>query len=416
MKVRGYVLGLDMPERAMLARVNRVELLGEGDQARTSYELDSIDQLEINTPMAELAAGGRRQPFAVVRVMTTASRFCDLIGVEPQEGDWLAFESGPRAVGKTRQDRIQAWHAQLTEAGYTDISRGYVFGARLVYRDGEGAPASVGAKAPLSALAARVRVMKAFPRSVVASAAKIRKALTGFTIEQVRIRDVGQASFVTLLDGRGRPRVHFDAGWPLGFNYRGTPKELPVEFGRKAPIILSHWDWDHLQAYDRVPELKDHPWIVPSQDLSPGAARIMEELKAKGLLIGVGASVSVGWGELGVCTGAPSETNHSGLALRVHLDGGHNVLLVGDAHYHMTPAPLRAAPLHGLVVTHHGAHFDGPVPPAASRLSRAIISCGHGNVYRHPRLGAMTKHTVQGWRLQRTSTFRSDKRGDRWLV
>jgi hypothetical protein len=54
----------------------------------------------------------------------------------------------------------------------------------------------------------------------------------------------------------------------------------------RAPVVLSHWDWDHLHFALR-PEgryLKDSKWIVPIQKLGPGAARFANEHSKSGRL------------------------------------------------------------------------------------------------------------------------------------
>lgn len=401
----------------MLARINRVEKIGEGSRGRTSYELDAMEEATSKTPMAKLAAAGEIEGFAIVRVVTTERRFTEVLGLEPEEGDWIVFETASPFAGRDRPDRLLAWQAQLTETGYTAQSRGYVVGAEFLYREGEPLPATLSARAPKASTASRAKGILPFPPTAIVPARKIRAILGGFLgVECVRVRDVGQASFATLISPKGTPLAHFDAGWPLSFNGSGAPLRFPRGLGHVAPVILSHWDWDHLHAYHGVPALRDRCWISPVQNLGPGQSLIAHALLSKGLLKGFSGTVNLGWGVLGSCSGPPGNYNQTGLALRVELTGGHNVLLVGDADYDLTPPSVRAAPLDCLVVTHHGADFDGNVPPPASPGARAVISCGRRNVYRHPRKAAVTRHTRAGWRVQRTDEIGRIKRGDRWLV
>ena len=407
-----------MPERKMLARVSRVEKLGETDLGRTSYEFDAIDQASMDTPMEKLAVHGHTQPFAVFRVVTTPRRFNAMqgVGVVPVEGDWIAFNTMPDVGRSTPSDRLRTWQCQLTETGYTELSRGYMLEPQLVFRASEPGPASLGARAPNSALTARAKAIGAFPKTAPSTPAAIAKLLRGFQVHQIRVRYVGQASFATLIDIDDEPLVHFDAGWPIGFNYRGTPQHRPDKIGAAAPVILSHWDWDHLHAYYQVRELQDRPWVVPVQNLSPGASLVAHQLLAKGFLHAATGPVSLGWGELATCSGVPGDSNHTGLALRVKLLSNRNMLLTGDAGYQFLPPALTAPPLHGLVVTHHGAHFDGPAPKPAKNRETAIISSGYRNVYRHPRTASIAKHTIKNWAIQRTSRTPSTQGGDRWLT
>lgn len=105
------------------------------------------------------------------------------------------------------------------------------------------------------------------------------------------MRDVGQASFASFLNARGKVLGHFDAGWPISYNARTAPAAAPA-ITDTAPVILSHWDWDHLHGYYRYKALQSVQWLTPVQTMGPGASKTATQLHAKGLLIGYsGAAV-----------------------------------------------------------------------------------------------------------------------------
>ena len=99
------------------------------------------------------------------------------------------------------------------------------------------------------------------------------------TPASVLVRDVGQASFVTLVDNQGREFVHFDVGAPTSFNKHTFPKPFAHTICADAIVILSHWDWDHLHGAHLWPDLLKCNWIVPNQIVGPGAARLALQLK-----------------------------------------------------------------------------------------------------------------------------------------
>lgn len=414
MNIGQFRIGLTMPERLMLGRLGRIERLSKVENGRTSYEIDAIEERASVALVQKATSPPRNEAYAIVRIVTTARRFRQVLGSNPREGDWILFRTRSRGVIKT-WDSLPAWQVQLTEGGYTDLSRGYVAGLDLVDRQGEPMPASLGAGSPKAAKRARVRSIAPFPRSAIKPPHQIRKRLGNLTASKIQVRDVGQASFVTLLDDQDAPIAHFDAGWPLGFNYKGAPTADPGNIGTTAPVILSHWDWDHLHAYHRLPDLASCTWVTPVQDLGPGALKVAKELNAKGLLLGLNRSIARPGALVGICRGPTGNPNQTGLAMRVALTSGNCALLVGDADYQHVPLRLRAAPVNGLVVTHHGADFDGMPPAPMTPQDPAIISVGNANVYRHPRPDAIAKHIGQNWNVLRTDKTSLSKRGDRWL-
>jgi hypothetical protein len=187
-----------------------------------------------------------------------------------------------------------------------------------------------------------------------------------------------------------------------------------------TPVVISHWDWDQLcfGLKKAGKHLLDCDWVVPVQRLGPGAARIAHMLHSNNRLYSwkKGSVISFGVGTIGYCSATPSDANSSGLVVKVQLSSKSSVLLVGDADYRFLPSAF-SGKFDGLVVTHHGARFVGPlgtIPQPSSKDSRCVISFGRGNTYRHPHADSLRLHRSAGWqRIEMTAgsrfSFRSDK-------
>lgn len=425
----GFEFYDDFPEREMIGRIYRVETLGDGPRARTSFEFDALDERAVlgdgEQNLRLLYLSDDMRPFGLVRVVTTLRRFDALFGGVPKEGDWYRFSLIAReaALSLGIMDRLPGWHAQLTEGGYTRRSRGYVKGIELIAREGE---------PPLKSMGAAITTTKAQRQAAIAAAqfpnlkpinnAAVRTVLRKLPpVTAIKVHDVGQASFVTLYGRQDTPVIHYDAGWPVGFNYNTAPTKHPV--CATIPVILSHWDWDHLGGYYRFENLQSVKWIVPEQGLGFGAGRIATRLDKDGLLMGYnGSHVIAGYLTLGRCLGPVGKKNQTGLALRVELPpktkGGNRraVLMTGDADYDHAPPQLTKGPLHGLLVTHHGATFKGSVPMGPRPYGTAIVSVGRGNCYQHPKPAALKRHRLRRWRVQMTMSEAAVARGPRWFI
>lgn len=406
----------EFPRRALIAFVTRAERVGPRPYGRTSFEFDGID-VEVSDDDLErsIASPDIVEPFASVRAVTTERRFKKKFGFVPQEGDWVELKIRPRFWdGETI-----AFHAQLTTDGFVQHSRGVLEDARLLFgRDEEPkAPQPVGASvAPLLQKAAKVAHLCQFPSRAVGQLTKARKIMQGLSaVKDVQVRDVGQASFVSFFDAKGKVLGHFDAGWPISYNAHTAPATAPAITG-SAPVILSHWDWDHLHGYYRCKALQSVQWLTPVQVMGPGASKIATQLHAKSLLIGYSgaAALTVGGATLLQCTGA-ARLNDNGLSMALTLDSQMTVLLVGDAGYDALGTWHAGRTFDYLVVTHHGADFTGTVPTTTPTANRGIISVGYKNIYKHPRASAIKLHNTAGWNLERTSRIGTIPRGDKVL-
>lgn len=409
-----FVFGAEFPTRNVIARVSRVEQIGEGRRARNSYEFDAIDASVGFEDLARaIAEPDIVAPFALLRIVTTPNRIARIIGLEPTPGQWYALEIAPRkqATGPV------VYHAQLGVDGYNVQSKGALGSGDFLLseRDPEPPFRPLGAAVnPGIETARALAKLCHFPARAVATQLEVSNLLDAIQKPTfVIVQDVGQASFCSLANFAREPVLYFDAGWPLIFNGRTAPPnfDLPRQY---PPVILSHWDFDHLLCFYKF-RMRKNKWITPVQSLGPGARKIAELLANAGNLLGwPGGSCQLLWGDLCQCSGDPSDPNDSGLALQVELASGRKVLLVGDAGYNSLAFSTPPSP-DFLVVTHHGAKFIGDVPIPTARKSRCVVSVGNGNVYRHPNAEAIRLHKRTGWSVDFTSGNWQQSRGSREL-
>lgn len=397
-----------------------------GPHPRASFEFDTIDADDTDAAgeqIGELFQEKQAKPFALVRIVTTAARFRDFAGDVPEPGEWFFLDIEPNGS----RPGLMTWHAQLGPAGYSSHSRGITVEARrLASEDGEPRrPFSLGAAVvPRTALPQHIDQISRLP-SADASSAAVQAALAGIpSPAAVLVRDVGQASFSSLIDAQGKALIHFDVGFPISFNQHTFPKRFQSEPTEKPLVVLSHWDWDHLHAAFALPHLRDCLWIAPRQRIGPGAARLAIILAAKGNLLvwQAGSATTFPGGTLMNCTGPVANQNDTGLALHVTLASGRTALLVGDADYQRLPASYASlGSITHLVATHHGARFHSlapQIPLPSVPASTMVISYGTRNVYRHPHPEALQVHAAAGWAKNITTAGRRGvgPRGDRLLA
>ena len=407
------------PERRMIGRIYRIDRAGGDRVKRISVEFDAIDELSIDKNIKNLFCSTNTNPFGLIRVVTSVSRFFDFFGFEPFEGAWFSLILSPEDdSAKGTIASMPAWHAQLSQGGYAIQTRGYIKGADFISFDGERGPATLS-----SAASTKINdhIQWQFSDFGPIDNGGVEALLAELSaVDEIVVHDVGQANFVTMYDVSGvKPIIHYDAGWPVAFNNRTVPPSDPVcQF---APVILSHWDWDHLHGYYRFPDLQAARWIVPVQKLGPGASRVAERLKRAGLLMPFdGAEIILDNLILGVCRGHVGNMNQTGLALRIDLGSPsgalpRGVLLAGDADYENLPDILRREPLYALLITHHGAEFNGEAPLGLPRAENAIVSVGRGNCYKHPSQAALKKHQIKKWNITMTCAVNGRPRGSRQI-
>lgn len=241
-------------------------------------------------------------------------------------------------------------------------------------------------------------------------------------IHAALVRDVGQGSFISLVDHNNKEIIHLDAGWPIGINKHTAPRSrsqdgrqatptFPTFKNPKAPVIMSHWDWDHIHSYHHCSNLRKVPWIVPIQQLGPNTKRIEETLRSRGLLFTIDRNISCGNIEIYKnnenARMRSKNKNNSGLITIATLYSGKKLLYVGDSNY--VDCCTRSPDL--LIATHHGARFKGQVPPPHTSNAWCAISVGKNNKYKHPSVEATRSHSQAGWRLLYTCARENAPRG-----
>jgi len=400
----------EMPSRSLVGRVSRVDDLGPGAYGRTSIEVDCVDtQHDAPAIIKQINDGIDTQAFAVLRILTTKRRFKAMVGFAPAKGTWLHLRVGPTDLAS----RPIVFHSQLRDSGYTEQGRGSLLECDRLFSDleGEPGPTPLGAAVPnYIGFGRAVEAASSFPSEAITSRSAI-EVLLGHcnAVDHIIVRDVGQANFVTLFDAFGKAIAHFDVGWPLSFNGKTAPANFILQ-ADDAPVLLSHWDFDHVHGFYRFPHLQESTWIAPVQKLGPGKARIARLLAGKNRLLGwSGGSVVAGELRLLDCSGT-NQSNDIGHALSVKMSDGSMVLCAGDASY---SAITESLDYDFLVVTHHGARFNGLVPLPLSTNSLAVVSVGKDNVYQHPNPDAIDKHRRAGWQVQFTSGVSGIVRNDR---
>lgn len=276
------------------------------------------------------------------------------------------------------------------------------------------------------------------------------------------IYDVGQGSANAIVDKNEHPRVFFDIGKPISIYNRTRPPNIPKFFHcditkgsqsrawLQAPVILSHWDFDHwggvLESFYLISDGKggkyaslklihgalERFWIVPDQtrlNLGPTHVELIRRLAktvnhhgvtalqywpqnlprlqfSQGVIVkavpdpGVGAAIS-------------AQRNNSGLVLLITKQFKNlsrppaGILLQGDARCNSIPLNGTGVNLVGLVVSHHGGEMGGnpPVPNASlSHRVAAVCSVGEPDAagkkpYGHPHPNAISDHKKAHWTM-----------------
>ena len=415
----------------LVGRIESVDRHTDKPLSRYTFVVDAVDgSIDFDAtkkPANKLPHG----TFALARIMTTPRRFAQLTenidGTDTPE-DWVGQWVGLSLVPYREIPGPLTQVCPLGETGYNEVIK-YTLESITVFGSQPDFPKSLGAagnggKQLASSFAAAGSMFDADTKGQELRA--LRRRLMWQKPNKIRIYDVGHANFVSVLSSSGDPILHFDAGWPVGFNYRTYPPNSPSV--KPADIVvLSHWDWDHLHGYHKWAHLRKSTWVTPVQNLGPGALRVAEQLKASNLLISIGPNSK--WAgsifstrRMRLTDANPRHAttrseirNNTGLILSVILNSWRSALLPGDANYDSANwAGFRNPDL--LVVSHHGAVVKGAIQAPNSNGSDAVVSLGLGNVYRHPCTKTLQNHSVAGWKLTTTCASKHLRRGDRDLT
>jgi beta-lactamase superfamily II metal-dependent hydrolase len=363
-----------------------VEAEPDNKYSRQTLLLDCIDADAFD---ADPAALNDAANLSLVQTATTRRRWDEDFGIESiEEGDWVQIElrKGP---GQPR-----AWEMPYT-AGYEPEGSTNVLDI-VVLNDVDGSP---GARL---ASACQLRSSEFRWESEAELGVEGMFEMVSAPLRIVAL-DVGQASCNSIFSN-GKPLVLFDAGAPLYRNQKSfravNPSDLPNESGI---VLLSHWDFDHFDLGRRRQGLQQLTWFAPHQPVGPNTLEFQRSLganlyflqgsysmKSKGLQFDL---------KPGLATN-PKDRNGTGYSLRIEDTGG-NILLTGDAGYQQIDQGL-LVDLAALTVPHHGGAGAAPPPPAAAP-SRAVVSYGNPNCYRHPVAETIDAHDAANWQVEFTA-------------
>lgn len=406
-----YTYGPLRDGRRIIARVVRIESVSD---YRTSYEFDGIDaKVDPDRLEAVFADAEEVQPFALVRISSTPKRLDKLFHVALREGDWVEMLLVPQ---KAQAGPI-AHIAQLGRLGFTEMTRGRLGELSRIAGSDDHIPEFMELSASVPAvtkIAAKTRKLCKLPTAAHIDPFAFRRKLRPIfsRTKALLVRDVGQASFITLRDDDFNTVAHFDAGWPLVFNGRTAPRKFPVVDA--APVLLSHWDWDHLHAYHSVAVLQNCHWYAPDQEIGPNKYKVAKALHDKKLLHVYPHATAIKTPHGALLVGKGACLNDTGFALELSLETDRDTLLVGDGSYQSFTGRKSSKTYDFLVATHHGAKFEGPAP-TASGAQQCVISVGYGNVYRHPAVSAVRAHQRRKWSIEYTSRQPGRRRGSRMI-
>ncbi|MGH0212297.1 metallo-hydrolase/oxidoreductase [Sinorhizobium meliloti] len=381
---------------------------------RVSFEFDTIDaRMTADEARDTIAGKADRSRLALLKVLTTAEHFRYLSGAEEfRDGQWYSITLLPRG----ERPGAFAWASSLGDDGYEENVPLVVDDIQYLFAEGDSPFAPVGAAVgSLRALAQAIADACKFPENAIKKRREAKVLLGNMRApHEIIVRDVGQASFCSALDAHGNELFHLDAGWPISYNKK-TASSKPKLKVSDVPVILSHWDWDHLHGYHSIQGLAGGMWVTPVQRLGPGAKRVANALAANDRLLGV-CSTSVLGGPVRLirCKGKAGNLNQTGLSVQTTLQSGKTVLFMGDADYDLVRPKMSVLP-DFIVATHHGAKFSGSVVLPYGGGGRCVVSVGKGNGYGHPSSAAIVSHSSAGWLIEYTCQWGGGRRGGRYL-
>ncbi|MCA9608736.1 MAG: hypothetical protein KC619_24200 [Myxococcales bacterium] len=98
---------------------------------------------------------------------------------------------------------------------------------------------------------------------------------------RVIVFDVGQGNCNAIVGSTGKVIAYFDFGYSTTGTRQPAPPTRPC-FCDRPPIILSHWDRDHINLGFHVPESLTADWLVPHQNHSSFANKLRKNIKRAG--------------------------------------------------------------------------------------------------------------------------------------
>lgn len=224
---------------------------------------------------------------------------------------------------------------------------------------------------------------------------------------KLNVYNVGQGSLCSIATDDNIPLIYYDMGGGWRFFKHTYPVTKRLCFTVANTIILSHWDWDHLETarrYSYTPDwekFRDKTWIVPKQNITSSYMKFLYKIAAiSNVLVWpeFGLDRLAFWGgDIIKCRGFSK--NDSGLALVVSCNNNHitNVLHPADAAFKDIPF-LNEYTFDGLVATHHGANFEINNSDVPISFDKYHIAYSYAHTrYGHPKTAAINAYVTAGW-------------------
>lgn len=237
-------------------------------------------------------------------------------------------------------------------------------------------------------------------------------------VDNVVVLDIGQGGAAALRDANNTIIAYVDVGSGVLADINTWPLSMTgLCLTNDPPVFLTHWHYDHFHAANRQPTVQNLTWIAPFQMLGPGPQSAMaSSLASTGRLL-----IWNGWGtirsgsvELERCTGPAGNQNRTGLAVWITGPNGEDpILLPGDCGYSDIPT-FKTKAITSLAVSHHGGQAAGS-PPTDPGLAdtKAALSYGHQNSYRHPLPVSLTRLVTAGWTIGTTTAAIDERRTEK---
>lgn len=232
----------------------------------------------------------------------------------------------------------------------------------------------------------------------------------GTGITRIECINVGQANFsVGYDDVNNIPRVIFDIGIKSSVNNnRAYAKGKLKGLGREGIVIISHYDYDHINGYRYLSkDAADRIWILPAKRLSPTPAErnLLSLLKPANCIFLKDidyantpfdpASHILTIGNLSIYQGNAKKidscqsTSENARCLMCVVKNKKTILLPADCLYEEFPTSFN---VDYLVVPHHSCYYDKPIKnmllPALKEL---IIFAGPHSGYEHPDISHLNR-------------------------
>ncbi len=279
------------------------------------------------------------------------------------------------------------------------------------------------------------------------------------SLPYANVIDVGQGGMVTVQQTRpcAMPKLFFDFGWPLRTLIKTAPKAPSLRLVGDAPVVLTHWDYDHFafalddvnsNAYKWRCGADERVWLVPGigvnwGDVMPSVTGIIWALHlfvVGKLQVWPHSVAGITRGFVTIAKTVPykafkGDANQHGLFMLLHervpTDYKANfsrpvaaIMIPGDADYQAIkralypnlteadPFPTGTFDWKGLVATHHGGDYSfaflpSTTPPKKKRHApKGILAISVGQThYGHPTVLGQQAYLINGGWRQHTLTF-----------